>query len=170
MQRSHSVRVLMALAAAFAFTAAVAGHAEHRAAARNRPVMTGRPSTAFALVPGQMAVSAVTARYFRDSTAGQKLNQNCSVEIKDSDGNQVLGATVTVQMSGDWIATLTGQTVNQRPPGTDIYAHFGRLINGTCGKKGLDTFTCTVVNVSHPSLTYVPSENTATASTDDCFQ
>lgn len=170
MSRPTPLVAMTVIATVLATVIALADGGAGRVVARQSSVEPSAPTHAYALGPGQMAVSAVTARYFRDSTSGQKLNQNCSVEVKDSEGNQVAGATVTVRMTGDWTATLSGQTVNQRPPNVDIYAHFGRLINGTCGKKGLDTFTCTVVNVSHPSLTYVPSENAATASTDDCFQ
>jgi|GEM_PF-5154474 len=170
MKRSHAAITIFLVATAVGATAALEGSADGRVAARNTSVAPAKQAVSYALAPGQMAVSAVTARYFRDSTSGQKLNQNCSVEVKDSSGNQVSGATVTMKMTGDWVATLNAVTLNQRPPGVDIYAHVGRLINGTCGKKGLDVFTCTVVNVTHPSLTYVPGENLATASTDDCFQ
>lgn len=161
--------LLMSVALAATIAAIFAGRGDGRAAARS---ITERPAGgpgAYALAPGQMAVSVVHARYFPDGKG--KLNQNCSVEIRDSAGNQVAGATVTVQMTGDWLATLQALTIDQRPPNGDYYAQFGRIIKGTCGRNGMDAFTCTVTNVTHPSLTYVPEENTMTSDTDaDCYR
>ena len=158
--------VLPTLAAAVAMIAAARPWAPADArAARPAPVA---PPRALALAPGQMAVSAVTARYFKDSSGANRLNQNCSVVVVDSAGNPVDGATVTLKMTNDWVATLNVLTMPQPNWNNEVFAHVGRLISGQCGKKGLDAFTCTVVNVTHPSLTYVPAENSAASSTDPC--